>query len=323
MMSEVELKLISKNRKAWLAGILWMIISGVIFYLVLGFAQVDGTPAINLAILIILFLTVAIVILSGTILKSPWLLWRNVFVFPFSIIIPVILNEITPRWGYPQGVVSFAIGTFLLLCVLYMAACIVATPVIRLCIGYEVAAQFQGKVHSYVFSCQLSDVPSLLKEQLSLFDISLTTYVSQENYVVLGFRKGPHYFLVYCQRSNEVLTELDLIVYRISRDIIIEAENGDVETFFAALDGIVAKWKEQGKIKEARSESNPKFIEQTRNYLLAKYATPVKFEIKFSRVRLYLTAMKSFPKDHPYAFSVGLAVGSAIIGAVITKLLGR
>jgi len=326
-MSEIELKLKSKSRKVWLTGILWMIVSGIIFYLILGFASVDKGPALSLTYLLLFFLTLVVLTFTGIVFKTLKLLWRNTLVFPFGIVIAIILNEIVKKWGYLEGnVVGFAIAHFILLFSLHLITCLFAIPFVRLCTGYEVASQFRGKVHSYVFSSQTSKDLPLLEELFSPFNISLSTYLSEKDYAVLGFDKGGNSFLVYYQRRNETLTEFDLIAYRVSKDILIEAENENLETFFAALDGIVAKWKEQGKVREPASRSNPMFVEQARNYLLTRYTNPIKFEIGFHRIKLYLSMMKGFPKNHPNAFSIGLVIVSALLGAIVTvivtKLLG-
>lgn len=317
-MPEVELMLKTKNRKVWLVGFLWMIISGIIFYFILGFVRVNNVPAIGLTYLILFLLTFVVLTVTGVVLKSPMLSWRNSLVFPFGIVISVLLNAIAPQWSYLQDTIGFAIGNFLLLLVLYFLAGLFAFPLVRICTGYEVAPQFEGKAHSFIFSCQ-EDIPSLLKELFSPFDISINIY-PEKNYALFEFtKKRLHRFLAYWQRRNEVLTELDLLAYRISRDIIIDEENGELETFFAALDGIVNKWKEQGK--EIAPEPNPKFIENARDLLLIKYTTPIKFEINFSRIKLFVETWKDFPKKHPYAFSTILTILSALLSALITKTL--
>lgn len=173
-----------------------------------------------------------------------------------------------------------------------------------------------------MFSCQEKDIFSLLEELFRPFNISITTYSNEKNYALFDFIKGRHHFLAHWQRRNEVLIELNLLAYRISKDVIIDVENGDLEIFFAALDGIMNKWKQQGKIKEvAAPEPNPKFVKNTKDILLTKYVAPIKFEINFSRIKFLFGTLKDFPKNHPYAFTTILTILSALLSALITKTL--
>jgi hypothetical protein len=322
-MLEVELKLKSKNRKVWLVGILWMLVSGILFYFITGFVVEYKFPTLSLTYLTLFLLTFVVFTLTGVSLKAPMLSWRNAVVFPFGIVIAVIFNEVAPRWTYPKDALSFAMGHFFFSLILYVFTGLLAVMFVRLCVGYEVAPQFQGKIHSYVFSCQIDDTPLLLEKLLIHFNIEkLRIYSRAEEWSLLGFRKWPNRFLVYCQRYNGKLTEVNFVAYRLSNDMVVEVENGNVETFFAALDGIVRRWKEQGLMEEAIPKSKPEFIKEARKHLLDKYINPIKFQVRIPPRKYLIEILKSLPKKHPYIFAFISTIVGTVLATLILKFLG-
>lgn len=320
MTAEIELTLKSKKRKVRIIGVLWTIVAGLIFYFVYGFARTGGVPSYELTLVVVFLSTVVVLAVTGIALKSPFLIWHNFWIFPFGILIPIGLNWMTPRWIYSQDGVGFGIGFWFLLLVVYFSACFLSTPIVRLCTGYDVTPQFQGKTYSYVFPCQISQVQSRLEELLSHFDISLDAYSVNKDQLVFGFIKEPNRFLVYCQGKDKDLIEVDFVPYAMSEDTLVEPINGKVETFLAAIDGIFRKWKEDMRL-EVTSDHNPKWVNQAKRQLMTKYTTPIKFGITFSRTKSYLTKMTAIPRTYPHAFEIGLVLLGAIVGAIATKLL--
>jgi hypothetical protein len=322
-MSEVELKLKSKNRKVWLVGILWMIVSGILFYFITSFVIEYKFPTLSLTYLTLFLLTFVVFTLTGVSLKAPMLSWRNAIIFPFGILITALLNETAPRWGYSNNVFSFYFSIFLFLLILYFFTGLAAVGITRLCVGYDLIPGFRGKIHGYTFSRQIDDASTLLEKLLYPFNIEkFRLYSRSKEWALFGFKLWPNRFLVYCKHYDERLLQMVFFGYRLSSDTVVQAEDESTESFFAALDGIVERWKEQGFIEEATIQIEPESSEEAKAHLLDMCINPVRFGIKIPSREYLIGILKALPKDHPYIFAFISTIAGTILATLVLKLLG-
>jgi hypothetical protein len=70
-------------------------------------------------------------------------------------------------------------------------------------------------------------------------------------------------------------------VYQLKYDTVIKANKEDSDIFFGAFNGILDKWKENGKIDSWKFDSEPKSAETLMQEVLQEYTSPITLRIPF------------------------------------------
>jgi len=316
--SRIERRLAFKNRMIWIVGILWAIILGIAFY----FLFMLGGPAITYLTLI--SFTFAIGLLSGICLKTPKLIVRNSFVFPFGLVITAIFNQVSPKWviGDTGALVGFYLGNFVLLALLCYLILFIASGIALLVVGFELMPEDPLTVDSYRIKTKLEDPPNLLRKALAYLGVKPTKLSRSKETTSMGFRKDSNEYAVFFSPSDQGTTEADFVVFRVKNDTLIKADENEKDIFFAALNGIM---KVYSKTTEWSTENTPRHDKTSRNTVL-DYASPMKLELVLPSQELIKQRTFSWLKENKKVIIIGIftfiaGVAMQIIATLIAMQL--
>lgn len=280
MKSETIVKLKNKIRRkniaVWLVGLLWMLLSGVFFYL----CYFEINPLGIYVILAVVAFTIHVGV--GFTLKAPRLLIRNAGVYPFGIIVAQILNEISSRWIYTEEstFISFGLGTWVALFIVYSIGSILGFFLLRLVIGYETIEGNPIVSYSFYLKSAKVDVVKSLSSFIRLFENSHLSIIKEKELTWMQFKISPNrYAIAFAPRSGNA-TEVNLCSYQMRKDVLFGPEKLLADTTVSVINGILSTWKKQGLIDEWRMEDTPKHSEMVKDVLLRIYVNPAKIPLK-------------------------------------------
>ena len=279
---ELENRIRRKNVAVWLVGLLWILLSGVFFYLCYFSIDILGI------VTILTIVAFAIHVSVGFTLKTPALLIRNMAVYPFGIVVAQILNEASPKWNYSEWAnpVNFSVAYWFGFLILYMMSSILAFFLLRSVTGYETTQR--NPIVSYSFrlgSTKEDIIVGYLKNFIRLFENAKPKIIKEKELTWMKFQILPNSYAIAFAPRNGKMCEVNLCSYQMRSDILCEPMKEEAEIIASVVNGIFTALKKQGAIDDWRTENTPKYSEIAKDALLRTYANPAKIPLKIPSIQ--------------------------------------
>jgi hypothetical protein len=269
-MDPLERRVREKNLAVWLFGFVWLILSGVGFYLLY--------PVINLlGVFMILGVTTIVVdIIAGRVTKARGLMLRNAVVYPFGVVIAVSLNCISRLWFYVEGTTlqGFAIMNYIFLGAIYIIAYSVSMAVLKRTTEYETSSQNPIGTNSFYVKSTKKNAAQLLQDIVEKTTGVLTPEIAGKEDTWLRFHLEPNEYAVAFVPISGDEFEVDIFSWRDRNDILCEADDQESDLVIAMIDGVFATRRNQGHIEEWRTEKTPKYAGQLEQRLFDVLVLP-------------------------------------------------
>lgn len=316
---QLENRIRYKNRAVWLIGLSWVIISGLLFYLLY-----FNINALGLFIILSL-ITFVINLTMGFALKAPKLLIRNVPIYPFGIVVALVLNEISPRWIHaPYTQFGFGISYWFGLCLFYLFVSVVSYFLLRLAIGYETTLQNPISSYSFYLKPTEEDAIVLLQDFISLF-VNVSPRIFKEDELTwLKFDMKLNKYAIAFTPKSENGVEVNIFACKMQRDIVCEADREEADIIISVINSVYSTWKKQGYIDEWRAENLPEHSEALSDTFLKTYTTPAKIPFKVPPIKQLRYSMIEWLKRNKKEIIIMIltAIVSPLIIYFVTRLIG-
>lgn len=264
---KLERKVRYKKIGVWIVGLSWTMLSGIIFYLCYRTINDFGLYTI---LSLITFVTHIIV---GFALKTPRLLVRNAFLYPFGTIVAQILNEISLRWNYSieTTITDFGVSNWIILLCFHVPPSLLAFVLLRFMTGYEVVPPNPISSYSYYLKSSEENPIQLLKSYISLFENASPKIFREKELTWLTFWIDPNDYAIAFIPKNKNEYEVNLLAYRLRSDTLCEADKDEADTAVSIINALFVTWKEQELIDEWQIENAPKRSEEMKETFVKEY----------------------------------------------------
>lgn len=317
---KLERRIRHKNNAVWIVALTWTIISGIFFYLC--YLTINPLGLFTILSLI----TFVIYVIVGFTLKVPELLFRNVFFYPFGIIVAQTLNQISSRWNYTieMNIIGFGISNWIALLLLYVASSVSAFILLRLTTGYEITLPNPISSFSYYLKSSEENPIELLKSRIKLFENVSLKIVKQKELTWMKFKIRPNRYTIVFVPKNKNEYEVNLFTYQMRSDTLCEADKEEADTIVSIINTLFTTWRKQEHIDQWQTENTPKRSEELKEALAEGYISRAEIPLKIPSLRqIRYDAVDSLKRNKKQiATIIATATITSLIAYLITLLLG-
>jgi len=311
-------KIKTKKRDMSLIGLVWMLVSGVIFYLLYS----GNNFLVVMAILSILAFVIDIG--SARVLKAPTLVIRNFVIFAFGIVVAQVLNMIFQRWNYsiqgsdsPVMLAVFGLVHGILLGAIYLVASIVAVMFSRYFVGYEALSKNPVSSHSFHIETAEGKTVSSFEAAVHRLSKDSPTTRQRNGLTWLEFRISPNDYSVVFADADGKNSEVNIYAYRTQSDIVCEADKIETETVVSMINACLEVSRNEGNILDWRIENEPKHSDELKSVLFDELVSPQKLHMAL------LTEKEAFRKAREWGKKYRGEIIKLIVVAIISGVISH
>ncbi|MEM2980384.1 MAG: hypothetical protein QW385_03305 [Thermoproteota archaeon] len=220
---DVKKRLESKVHGTIIVGIALTVLTGVLLYLLPIVCGMDAS------LLIILFLMFTVCLIPSYFLKVFRFLIVNIFLIWLSPLITILLNIVSPKYNIQP--MSYLLAMEIVVYFLFIVWWIGSVAILRLFIGYE--KLYKPIIYSYAVNDEING-RSLegFKKLFRLLGARVVSVFRTKKIKIIEFiYKKDCYIACFYPKENQK-TELDVIVFKLHHDTIIQPVRENVEVFF-------------------------------------------------------------------------------------------
>jgi len=314
----LETKITSKNRLCWVLIVLWAVIVGILFYVLIMFLGFSAT------FIIIALLSIVYTTISELATKTMFLFWRrSIFVYPLGSVVAYILNYFSPKYSYgfqdPYGL-NFTLSLYMVFMIIFLLTCGASTLITRLVSGYE-SLLAEPYVASYLLKGLVEDADALLEEFLESINIRPLVVLKRGQTYFKFYSGSNQYFLSYHSiNSNNI--EINFVVLRWRLETLVKPNKRDMDMLLAYFESFLNKRKKESKINEWTSEFEPHYAEAIKMNVWRSYTSPLQLKEKLVLKGLISSKVIAFFRAHKKGIMTFIAgVLTVIIGELIIRYL--
>ena len=265
-----------KGRAASILGLSWTVSSGVCLYFLLPFFN---TTVLYLAFGLVVF---ALHISVGFVLKAPTLLVRNIFLYPFAVVVAQILNAIWSKWFYAQDTnpVGFALLNMFALLFSYIAFLALSSFVLRFTTAFEAISGKPIASYSYSVKSTIDSIAESLRDFVDGFRDVSAKIIKQKNITWIRFSILPNIYAVAVTPKEKDELEVNVLFCREQNDVVCKADTGKADLMNSLINAFFTTMEKQGRVSEWKPENAPKYSENQKDVFLKALTTAREIRLK-------------------------------------------